>query len=162
MLAHLQKNFAWRALFIAWLAAGTIFVLTNIILMPLILDIDGALVLRYVAALVMGTDVLVSQDIAPVIVGALVHYAFSFVFTLFIALVVHRWGLLVGIVGGAVIGLALYGVNLYTMTRWAEWFFAINSPLMALSHVVFGVVAGGVYELFDHYDEPLNPQEKSA
>jgi hypothetical protein len=41
------------------------------------------------------------------------------------------------------------------MTLFFEWFFAINSVVLLLSHVLFGAVAGGVYELFDHYDLPL-------
>jgi hypothetical protein len=40
-----------------------------------------------------------------------------------------------------------------------EWFFAIHSSVMLLSHVLFGAVAGGTYELFDHYDLPLTTEE---
>ena len=45
------------------------------------------------------------------------------------------------------------------MTRIFDWFFTLNNPVLVLSHVVFGAVAGGVYEAFDHYDEPLGGQE---
>ncbi|MFN8449032.1 MAG: hypothetical protein U0521_10670 [Anaerolineae bacterium] len=46
-----------------------------------------------------------------IVVGVIVHYVLSFVFTLIITIVIHRWGLVVGIVGGALLGLALYGIN---------------------------------------------------
>ena len=32
---------------------------------------------------------------------------------------------------------------------------AINNVLLVASHVLFGAVAGGIYELYDHYDVPL-------
>jgi hypothetical protein len=79
---------------------------------------------------------------------------------LVIAIVVHRWGLIVGIVGGAILGLAIYGINLYAMTTFFTWFFALNNRVLLLSHILFGAVAGGVYELFDHYDLPLVTEEK--
>lgn len=148
---------AWRALLLAWLAAGTAFLLVNVLAMPLVLEIDGTLALRYFGALLLGPDVLLGDDQTPLIVGALVNYGLALVFTTVIAIVVHRWGLLVGLLGGAALGLSIYGINLYTMTVFFEWFFALNSVVLLASHVLFGLVAGGVYELFDTYDEGLNP-----
>jgi hypothetical protein len=69
-----------------------------------------------------------------------------------IAVVIHRWGLLVGIIGGGIMGIAIYLLNLYFFTVLFEWFFAINSSVLLLSHILFGATAGGVYELFDQYD----------
>lgn len=157
MLHTLQKTMSWQAVLIAGLAAGTAHLITNLVLMPLVLNVDPALTLRYVASLVLGPGVLTQTDNAVLIgiVGLIVHYALSIVFTLVVAIVVHRWGLLVGIIGGAILGLALYGINLYTMTVFFTWFFALHSTVLMLSHIFFGAVAGGVYELFDHYDEPI-------
>jgi hypothetical protein len=63
--------------------------------------------------------------------------------------------MVVGIVGGAILGVAIYGINLYTLTLLFPWFFAINSTVILLCHAIFGAVAGGVYEMFDHYDLPV-------
>ena len=79
----------------------------------------------------------------------------SIICALVIAIVIHRWGLGVGIVGGAILGLAIYGINMYSLTYFFDWFFAIKSNVFLFSHVLFGATAGGVYELFDHYDLPL-------
>ena len=155
MLDAIQRNVMWRAIPFAGLIAGTVFLLINVILSPLLLQIDATIILRYFASLTMGTEVLMTDNSNFLIVGLLTHYALSIVFTLVIAIVVHRWGLGVGIVGGAILGLSIYGINLYAGTRFFEWFFAINSPLLALSHILFGAVAGGIYEMFDTYDKPL-------
>lgn len=137
------------------------YLLISVVGMALAFDLRPAVVLRYFAALLLGADVLTNDSAGTLVVGLVVHLALSLVFALVIAIVVHRWGLLVGIFGGGLLGLALYAINLYTMTRFFEWFFAINSPALLAAHMVYGMVVGGVYELFDHYDQPLI-QEKSA
>jgi hypothetical protein len=155
MLEAIKQHVMWRAIPFAGLVAGTVFLLMNMILSPLLLQIDPTIILRYFASLVMGTSALVTNNSSFLIIGILTHYSLSMIFALVIAIVVHRWGLGVGIVGGAILGLSFYGINLYAGTRIFEWFFAINSSLLLVSHIVFGAVAGGVYEMLDTYDEPL-------
>ncbi len=159
MLQAIRDNMTWRAVPIAGLAGGTAFLALVLVLAPAWLGVDDAVILYYFASLVMGTDVLVAQANLPVLlVGVLVHYVFSLLFGLLIAIVVHRWGLLVGIVGGAVLGASLYAINLYTMTLFVPWFFAINSSLLFLAHVVYGAVTGGVYESLDRFDVGIQPE----
>lgn len=149
------KYMTWRAVPFAGIAAGTVFLVTNLILMPAVLEIEAAVMLRYVASLVLGTDALTNDSVSVLFVGIAVHYVLSMLFTMVIAIVIHRWGLAVGIIGGGILGLAIYGINLYTFTVFFDWFFAINSNVLLMSHVLFGATAGGIYELFDHYDEGL-------
>ncbi len=156
------RHVTWRAVLISGLAAGTLFLLTSVILAPVILKVDVALMLRYFAALVLGSKVLTQTGTSILITGVIVHYVLSLVFALVIALVVHRWGMVVGIVGGALLGVAIYGINLYSVTLLFPWFFAINSTVILLSHAIFGAVAGGVYEMFDHYDLPITPTNQTA
>jgi len=155
MIQAIQRNVAWRAIPYAGLVAGTVFLVMMLTLSPLFLQIDPSIILRYFASLMMGTDALITDNASVLLVGVLVHYGLSLVLTLIIAIVVHKWGLGVGIVGGAILGLSFYGINLYAGTLVFEWFFAIDSPLLVVGHIVFGAVAGGVYETLDHYDEPL-------
>lgn len=162
MLDAIQRNVMWRAIPFAGLVAGTVFLLLNMILSPLLLQIDATIILRYFASIPLGTSALVTDDSSFLIVALLTHYALSIFFTLIIAIVVHRWGLGVGIVGGAILGLSFYGINFYAGTLIFEWFFAINSPLLVISHIVFGAVAGGVYELLDTHDEPLMGDDTNA
>lgn len=158
MLESIQKNVTWRAIPIAGVSAGTIFLLVNFVLTPLLLEVDPAIILRYMASLILGSDVLMESNSAEIIIAGLgVHYGISLIGAFVIAIVIHRWGLLVGIVIGAILGLAIYGINLYTLTFFfdMDWFIAINSLVFMISHVAFGATAGGVYELFDHYDVPF-------
>jgi hypothetical protein len=154
-MGEMARNITWRAILIAGIAAGTAHLLINVVFTPLVLNVDAMLVLRYFASLLLGDDILMNSNPVLALAGIIVHYLIALLLTGVIAFVVHRWGLLVGVVGGAVLGLAFYGINLYTMTLFFPWFFAINSSVLLVSHVVFGVVAGGVYELFDRYDQPL-------
>ena len=162
MLEAIQRNVLWRAIPFAGLVAGTVFLLLNMILSPILLQLDATVIIRYFASILMGPSALVTGDTVVLIVGILTHYALSILFTLVIAIVVHRWGLGVGIVGGAILGLSIYAINIYTLTLLFEWFFAINSPLLLVSHVIFGAVAGGVYETLDNYDEPLIGDDDDA
>jgi hypothetical protein len=161
--ASLQAHMSWRAIPIAGLIAGTVHLVLTLALTPVFFNVDATLMLRYFGSLVLGSDVLLQNDAATLIVGVIVHYALSLLFALVIAVVVHRWGLLVGIIGGALLGLAFYGINIYLFTRllgWFDWFYAVATPVLLLSHIAFGAVAGGVYELFDHYDVPFGTEVK--
>lgn len=160
MWQSIQNNMSWRAVPIAGLIAGTVFLLVNVILTPVVLEVDSTLVLRYFGSLMLGENVILEDGADAIIVGVVLHYLLSILFTLVIAIVIHRWGLTIGIVGGSILSLSIYAINFYTLTIWFEWFFAINSDVLLLSHVLFGAVAGGVYELFDHYDESLGVNDE--
>jgi hypothetical protein len=155
MLEELRNNVSWRAVGIAGLAGATVFLLATMLLTPLILKVEPALILRYMGALVLGTGVLTEGSATTVLVGVIVHYILSMLFAVLIIIVLHRWGFIVGLIGGAILGAALYGINIYTLTTFFDWFFAINSGVLLWSHVLFGATVGAVYELFDHYDLPL-------
>ena len=93
-----------------------------------------------------------------VAVGVLVHMALSLVYALLLAFIIHRWGLIVGILGGALFGLAIYVINYYTFTYLFPWFFPLRSWLVLATHVFFGATAGGIYEALERHiyvlDEP--------
>lgn len=155
MLDAIRRNVAWRAIPIAAFVAGTAHLLVNLLLMPLIHGVSPQVIIQYTASLLLGSEMLDDISGVTILTGIVVHYLIALLLTLVIAIVVHRWGLLVGIIGGAILGAAFYGINLYTMTLFFPWYFAINGPVLLLSHIVFGAVAGGVYETLDRFDLPL-------
>jgi hypothetical protein len=129
------------------------------LLMPT-LGLDVGLFLRYNASLVLGGDAVTGTDAGTLILGLLVFVALAMIYTLLIAVIVHRWGLLVGIIGGALLGLCLYAINYFTLTLIFPWMYALNAPILVVGHIVFGAVAGGIYEALDRYDEPFGTQER--
>jgi hypothetical protein len=155
MLAEFRRHVSWRGILIAWFVSSTIFLFIIGLIMPLGLSLSTETVLRYFGALILGTGVLTEQALLPVLVGIVVHYVLAGIFSLLLIFLLHRWGFWVGVVGGAVLGAALYSINLYTLTVFFQWFFAINNPTLFIGHIIFGALVGGIYELLDTYDLPL-------
>jgi ABC-type cobalamin transport system permease subunit len=147
----------WRAVSWAALVAGTVFLILNLFVVPALMGGSFWISVRLVASIVLGREVLAPPATAHA--GALVaavgvHYVISYVLTAFIAFVIHRGGLIGGIVGGALLGLAFYFIDYYALTYFFPQFFAMKHASVIASHVLFGAVAGGVYELLDEdFDE---------
>jgi hypothetical protein len=142
----------WSAAVWAGLIAGSIFLLLNLFLMHFHYGSGIWTTLRFIASLVLGKSVLAppaSFDAGILMAALLTHYFLSVGFTLILAVIIHRWGLLTGIILGGLFGFALYCINFYTMTLWFPWFFAINSSSMLISHIVFGMFAGAIYEALE-------------
>ncbi len=140
----------WSAALWAALIAGTIFLIINLFVVPQFMG--GAnhwMMLRYFGSIVLGSQVLAppaTYDGTVLIAALITHYVLSIGFTLLLAYIIHRWGLLAGIVLGGLFGLGLYSINYYTVTTLFPWFFALAGTPMAVAHAVFGALAGGIYE----------------
>lgn len=158
---QLHHIFQWRLAVVAGICGGTVFLLANILYLTLVKHLNPWVVLRYTASLVLGERVLpppAGFDAGIVLVGLLVNFALAIFYALILAAIIHRWGLLVGIIGGGLFGAAIYFINIYTFTAFYPWFFALNGLPLLLSHILYGAVTGGVYELLDYDDEPLIQQ----
>lgn len=158
---RLQHIVQWRLAVIAGICAGAVFLVVNSLYLALGAHVGTWVALRYMASIVLGPRVLpppATFDAGIMLVGLVVNFALAILYALILAAIIHRWGLLVGLIGGGLYGAALYGITIYTFTLWYPWFFALNSIPFFLSFVLFGVVAGGVYESLDYDDAPLFPQ----
>ena len=153
----------WRAAVIAGLLAGLLALLLRILLWVTVTGGSFWAPFYQSAAILLGPDSLAPVD-APqmgvVAVGVLVHMVLSLFYALLLAFIIHRWGLVVGIVGGALFGLAVYIINYYTFTYLFPWFFPLRNWLVLATHVFFGAVAGGIYEALERdiyvVDEPAS------
>lgn len=156
----------WRVALVAGLVAGAVFLFVAALYTGLRYGLSLWVILRYIASIALGPGVLpppASFDAGIVIVGLLVNFVLAILYAFVLASLIHRWGLLVGIVGGALFGAALYFINLYTFTLFYPWFFALHGTALFLSHVVYGAVAGSVYELLDYRDDaPLMPNNPTG
>lgn len=150
--ARVQQVVDWRAAIQASIIAAIFFLLLNLILTNLTFGTNSWVFIRLLASPVLGEGILAPPatfDALALVVALLTHFVLSLIFGLLIAYVIHRGGLITGIIGGMVLGLALYAINFYTMTAFFPWFFAMRSWIMVLAHVLFGALAGGVYEALE-------------
>jgi len=51
--------------------------------------------------------------------------------------------------GGATFGLGIYLVNFYFLSYFLPWFFALSSWPFVITHILFGAIAGGIYEILE-------------
>lgn len=138
------------AAFWAGIVSGVVFLLLYLALMPSAVNGDVVTLLRYLASIVLGAEaVLTASTAVVVIVALLVHFILAMLWAVVITIIIHRWGMVVGILLGGLLGLAVYGINFFSFIFLFPWFWPLNSILMALIHVVFGAVAGGVYEYLE-------------
>lgn len=145
------RNADWRSAVFAGVIAGLVFLLVNMALTGQLLG-NAQLPLQLSAALVLGTGVMppaIGLGSSVLLTGLGVHLVLAVVFTCVIAFCLHRWGIWVGILGGALFGLALYAINYYFVADFIDGFAVLRSWLMAASHMLFGAVAGGVYEFLE-------------
>lgn len=148
----LRQVVDWRAAFIAGIVGGAVFLLLNLVLVPAVFGGNAWIVIRYLASILMGESILpppATFDATATVVALVLHFGLSLVFALILAVITHRWGLIAGIIVGALYGFALYFINMYTFTFFFEWFFVMNSWVFLLTHVIFGAVSGGVYEALE-------------
>jgi hypothetical protein len=107
---------------------------------------------RLLSSIVLGRGALdagVTSNMTALGVGAGVHVVLGLVFAFVISFTLHRWGFLVGLIGGGLFGLALYAINTYTMSQFFPDFYYYRSWFMICFHVVFGALCGGIYEALE-------------
>jgi hypothetical protein len=141
----------WSAAVWSGVISGVIFLAISMLLTYIYIG-SPWVINRLIASVVMGPNVLpppATFDATIFIVSIIVQLLLSLTFACIIAIIFHRWGLLVGVIGGGLFGLALYFINFYTFSLIFPWFFLMKSWIMVVSHVVFGALAGGIYEALE-------------
>lgn len=146
---RMEQLVDWSAAVQAGLIAGTLFLLINVFVLPMFIGGNGWVIIRLFASIPLGPEVLAppaDYALKPLLAALGTHYALSIGFALLVSAIIHRGGLLGGILFGAVLGLALYWINFFALTYFFEWFFAMKGPFFMASHILFGAMVGGIYE----------------
>ncbi|MEZ5065810.1 MAG: hypothetical protein R3B81_13840 [bacterium] len=155
----------WSAAFWAGLVAGTVFLFLNLWVVPPIPAANPWVFLRLVASIGLGDGVLAPPatfDGRVLAVALAIHYALSLAFAFVSAIMLHRWGFFVGLIGGAVFGAMLYAINVYSLTLAFPWFFGVRGLAFFSTHVIFGAVSGAIYELLEKEEfVPVTPEVAS-
>jgi hypothetical protein len=139
----------WRAAIWAGIISGVVFLLLNLFFSPSMIGGNAWVMVRLFASLIMREGILAPPatfHLSALLVAILTNFSLSLLFALLVAYVIHRGGLVTGILGGAALGLAIYGINFYTVTYFVPWFFAVRGWVMVFNHIIIGALAGGIYE----------------
>lgn len=142
----------WSAAIWAGIVAGVVFYILNIFLIPYIYGGSSWAIIKYLSSTVLGQNVLpppASFDLTALITSFLSTIILSLIFTSILAYIIHRGGLITGIIGGAIFGLALYYINFNTLTVFSPWLYAMKNSANLINHIIFGILAGGLYETFE-------------
>jgi hypothetical protein len=134
----------WKAAFYSGIISGFILLLLVMFAVPGIMGWKTWIIIRYIASIFMGQSILPPPATFN-LTALITHTIISLGSAIVLAFIIHRWGLLIGILGGALFGLCLYGINFYSLSFFFPWFYLIHGWLMMVSHIIFGAVAGGVY-----------------
>lgn len=129
----------------AGLIAGIIFLIMEMLLVPLFLDGSPWEPPRMIAALVLNpTQVLpppADFEIGVIGTAVIVHLALSVLYALPFALIAVRISSDTALILiGAFYGLLLYVLNFYLLTYAFPWFEEARNWVTILSHLTFGVV----------------------
>lgn len=141
----------WGAAFWAGLISGVISFALILIISGIVLG-SPWYVTRLEGSILLGPSVLpppTSFDPAIFLMALVVHLVLAVLFTMLVAVIVHKYGIIISVIGGALIGLALYGINYYSLSYFFPWFYQFRSWMFLVEHIVFGAIAGGLYELFE-------------
>lgn len=143
----------WRAAICAGIVAGTVATGAQMVLwwaftdaLPGILYRDA----RLTAAMLMGREVLpppATFDWKVMAVATFIHFAISIAYSVILACLISRLGVMLSLLTGAIFGLALYVINMYGVTAIFPWFSAARDWITVLTHLVFGICLAGTYKV---------------
>jgi uncharacterized membrane protein YagU involved in acid resistance len=154
----MTKSLDWKAAIWAGIAAGIVFMMLEMLLVEFFQPMSMWGPPRMIAAMAMGRDVLPPPDtFDPLVfmVAMLLHFLLSIIYAFILGWIVSRWDMGLGgsVIAGAVFGLVIYVVNFYGFTALFPWFAEARGWIAIVSHVMYGLVLGLVYEPIGRRDE---------
>lgn len=146
--AERTLTFDAKAAVVAGLVSGAVFLVLEMIMVPLFLGDPAWAPPRMIAAIVMGEGVLpppATFDLMIILVAMMVHFVLSVLFALVLGFLIYRLQEGMALAVGAGYGLALYFINFYLLTAVFPWFAMARNWVSIFAHIVFGLVAAWMY-----------------
>jgi hypothetical protein len=141
----------WRAAIWAGVIAGVVFLVLEMLMVPIFLGGSPWDPPRMMAAIVLGETVLPIPGQPPalpnagVLAAAMgVHFVLSIIYALTLAALLARVPPSAAIAVGIGFGITLYIVNFYGFTALFPWFAMGRNVITIAAHVVFGAVLGAM------------------
>ncbi|MGH7459193.1 MAG: hypothetical protein ACREKN_08985 [Longimicrobiaceae bacterium] len=141
-------NVDWRAALWSGVIAGAVFMILEMMMVPIFLGDSAWAPPRMIAAIVLGQDVLpppATFDLGILMVAMVVHFVLSILFAIILALLIARRSLGKALAVGAAFGFGLYLVNFYGFTALFPWFAMARNWVSIVAHVLFGLIAAWSY-----------------
>jgi hypothetical protein len=139
----------WSAAIWAGVIAGLVFVMAEMLLVWLVMGQSPWGPPRMIAAMVLGEGVLqppADFSTSAVMTAMMIHLPLSAVYGAVIAGLIGRRSMGAALLIGMIAGLVIYGVNFYLVAPAVfPWFIEARNWIGALTHAMFGLVAGGAY-----------------
>lgn len=137
-----------KAALLAAFIAGAVFMMLEMIMVPIFMGGSPWGPPRMIAAIGMGEGVLpppATFDAVIMMVAMLIHFGLSVILAFLFAFIARGRAVGMAIGLGAVFGLVVYLVNFYGMTAIFPWFAMARGWVAIFAHVVYGAILGWVY-----------------
>ncbi|GAB3091864.1 hypothetical protein [Lysobacter terrae] len=146
-----------KALVFSALAAGTVFLVLELLVTRYVLGVNPGVMIRMIAAITQGTAMLPppeSANLSVTLAAVILHLVMSLTYALVFAFIAKGRTIRQATLLGAGYGLILYVVNFYGFTELFPWFAGARSWGAVLSHVAFGAVLGATYAWWAPHGTP--------
>jgi hypothetical protein len=156
----------WGAAGWAGLIAGTVAMIAELTMLPVVYGGNAWVPVRMVAAIVFGRQVLPpspyfvqAEPSSGVFFMALaLHFSLALIYLRVLSTLIYRIDWRAALGAGALFGAVIYVVNFYGFTEAFPWFKAVRGPVSLLANVLFGLTAAAAYKTLEAR-EPLNEGE---
>jgi hypothetical protein len=148
-----RRTINWRAAVWAGVIAGAVFMMLEMVMMPLFAGVSAWAPPRMIAAILLGREVLpppATFELGVFLVAMMVHFALSIIYAVILAWIIYTFSLGPAIAIGMAFGLALYVINFYGFTAIFPWFAMARNWISIFAHLVFGGVAAWAYKALEH------------
>ena len=132
----------------AAIIAGIVFMMLEMMMVPVFMGDSPWGPPRMIAAIGMGKGVLpppATFDAGIMMVAMLIHFGLSVILAFLFAFIARGRPIGMATLIGGVFGLVIYLVSFYGMTAVFPWFAMARGWISIFAHIVYGAVLGSVY-----------------
>ena len=132
----------------AAIIAGIVFMMLEMIMVPVFMGGSPWGPPRMIAAIGMGRGVLpppATFDAGIMMVAMLIHFGLSVILAFLFAFIARGRPIGMATLIGGVFGLVIYLISFYGMTAVFPWFAMARGWISIFAHIVYGAVLGWVY-----------------
>ena len=143
-----QKNF-WKRAVLAGLISGSIYMLLQIVMFPLVGQ-DPLTLPFLIAAIVLGPDILSATipSLFNVMASALaIHFLLSLLYAAITGVIIRNMPLATSVLTGGLIGLLVYLINYHFIAAIVfEWFAIARHWVCTTNHIFFGIITAWAFK----------------